>query len=196
MADKKTSLRTPTFRVSFPNLFVARAIEPGAVPKYGTSAIWTPANFTETEKDLWRKILAELNAKSLETFKSPWRDLPANVKRGLRDGREKEGMEGYGAGTYFASLTTHMQPGVVDRDPNIPIGPSHGNADRIYPGCYARATVNVYAYANKGKGVALGLMNLQFVKDGPRLDSRTDAAEDFEEVPEDMDIGGMDDMGL
>ena len=185
MAEVKRYL-TPAFRLSFPALFQAESYD-GGPPRYGLSAVWTPGKFNEKDKKLWAALRAALDAESKSRFKKAWKDLPANVKRGLRDGAERADMEGYGAGTVFASLTTKMRPGVVDQSRNK-IAPEEGNDDEIYPGCYCRATVTVYSYDNKGKGVALGLMNVQKVADGDRLDSRTDAAGDFEEV----DDGWMD----
>lgn len=172
---------TPPFRMSFPNLFEKDAMDENSVPKYGLTAVWTPSTFTDGDKKKWKALLAALDAKSREAFKKPWKDLrDAGMKTGIRDGSKKEGLEGFGKGTRFANLTTKMRPGVVDASKNK-ISPEEGNDDEIYPGCWARATVTVYSYDNKGKGVALGLMNVQKIKDGPRLDSRTDAAEDFEE---------------
>lgn len=184
MAEVKRYV-TPVFRVSFPNLFEAKAMtgpdgKPGQ-PKFGLSAVWDPSKFTEKEKELWKILGAALNGAAQEKFKCNFKDLPANVKRGLRDGNEKADLEGYGAGTRFANITSKMRPGVVNLAKE-PIGPEHGNADEIYPGCYARATVTVYTYDKIGKGIAIGLMNVQKVKDGGRLDSRTDAAEDFEDA--------------
>lgn len=186
-SDKKTvKFFTPVFRLSFPNLFVARRNEddPDAKAKFGLSAIWTPANFTPREKELWLAIMKELDAISRKDFGSPWKELPDNVKRGVRDGAAKAGMEGYGKGTRFANITTHSRPGVITKDKED-IGPEHGNTELIYPGCYCRASVNVYSYGlkkgSKGKGVALGLFNVQKIKDGPRLDNRIAAADDFDE---------------
>jgi hypothetical protein len=176
--------QTPVFRLSFPHLFVAQKFEGSGDPKFGCSAVWTPARFSDKEKELWKKLGVALDTESRSRFKMPFKDLPANFKRGIRDGAERADMEGYGAGTRFANLTTKMRPGVVDIGKNK-IGPEHGNEDDIYPGCYCRATVTVYSYDNKGKGVALGLMNVQKVKDGERLDSRTDAAEDFDDEVDD-----------
>ena len=170
---------TPVFRLSFPALFEAESYD-GGPPKFGLSAVWTPAKFSDMDKKRWKAILQALNAESQSRFKKPWKELPANIKRGLRDGAEKADMEGYGEGTRFASVSTKMRPGVIDASKNK-IGPEEGNTDDIFPGCYCRATVTVYSYDNKGKGVALGLMNVQKVADGERLDSRTDAAEDFED---------------
>jgi hypothetical protein len=203
MAEKpeKKRLATPPFRLSFPNLFVARlsSDEPGAKPKFGCSAIWTPKLFTERDKKLWTALLAELDRVAREEFKKPWKDLPDYVKRGLRDGAAKEGLEGYGPGTRFANITSNNRPGVVDihKDPDtgefIEIGPEHGNAELIYPGCYCRATVNVYSYTKKGKGVAIGLFNVQKLKDGERLDSRVAAKDDFNDDADSEWMDGADD---
>ncbi len=190
---------TPVFRLSFPHLFVAQKMEgdDNSKPKYGCQAIWTPAKFTPREKELWRAILGALDAEAKKTFKRAWKELPSNIKRGLRNGNEKDGLEGYGDGTRFASLTSKMRPGVIGNKKDeagdwIVIHPDEGNEDEIYPGCYCRATVTVYSYNNKGKGVALGLRNIQKIKDGPRLDSRADAQDDFDE---EVDSAWMDEDG-
>lgn len=171
---------TPVFRLSFPNLFEATAMDENSKPKFGLTAVWTPSKFTESDKKRWKAMMAALDAESKSAFKKAWKDLPGNFKTGVRDGAEKANLEGFGEGTKFANITTKMRPGVIDAGKSK-IGPEEGNADDIYPGCYCRATVTVYSYDNKGKGVALGLMNVQKVADGERLDSRTDAAEDFED---------------
>ncbi|WP_230228959.1 ssDNA-binding protein, partial [Allobaculum mucilyticum] len=56
----------------------------------------------------------------------------------------------------------------------------------VYSGCYARVSLNFYAFNTNGnKGVACGLGNIQKIKDGPRLGGRTTANDDF--VSEDAD---------
>lgn len=191
MAELKKYV-TPVFRASFVNAFEARAMEEGQKPKFGLTAVWTPSKFSESDKVRWKKILAALNEESMSRFKKKWKDLPANYKKGLRDGAEKADLEGFGEGTRFANLTSMMRPGVVDVN-REPIGPEHGNTDELYSGCYCRATVTVYSYDNKGKGVALGLQNIQKIKDGPRLDARTDAAEDFEDDVDSDWLEGQED---
>lgn len=195
---KKKEVRrftTPPFVVSFPNVFEAKKHEDGEGPaKFGLTAIWRPAKFTDADKVLWKKIIQELHTVSKRDFKKAWNELPDNVKRGLRDGAAKEGIEGYGDGTRFANMTTKSRPGVVDKDKNV-ISPDEGNEDLIYPGCIARATINVYSYGlkkgSKGKGVALGLFNVQVLKSNtPRLDNRVKAEDDFDE---DIDGNYLDD---
>lgn len=178
MAEVKR-YKTPPFRASFPSVFEPSSMDGGPL-KYGLSAVWTPAKFTEGDKKLWAEILKAVDEATLAKFKKKAKDLPDNYKKGIRKGEEKGDMEGYGAGTLFANLTTKIQPGVVDAGKN-PIGKEHGNTDEIYPGVWCRATITVYTYDNKGKGYALGLMNVQKIGDGPRLDSRTNAADDFDD---------------
>lgn len=170
---------TPRFVLSFPHLFEKNKFGDNAGDgKYTCSAVFRPSDFNDKEKKLWKELMAGLDGICMERFKKKWKDLPPNVKRGLRDGAEKAELAGYGEGTVFATLSTLMRPGVVDAGRNK-IAPEEGNAEEVYPGCVCRATVTIYAYDNKSKGVALGLMNIQKVADGDRLDSRTDAEDDF-----------------
>lgn len=186
-APKVKKLTTPVFRLSFPSLWLAKAstISPAtdSKPKYGCAAIWTPAEFSQQDKELWRAILAELDSVARESFNRPWKNLPED-KRGLRDGSSKSHLAGYGDGTRFANLTSLEMPGVVDLTKHD-INPAEGNTHLIYPGCFCRATVNVFAYGTKkgdlSKGTALGLRNLQKIKDGPRLDNRVAAKDDFDD---------------
>jgi len=203
---------TPVFRLSFPALYKAESYD-GGEPKFGCSAVWDPAKFTDKEKLLWKKIRGAMNDECKARFRKGIKDMPSNFKDGIRDGAEKADMEGYGKGTKFASLTTKMRPGLVDVAKRSIVTPDDvkmiekfeeqdkpyviDEGDIIYPGLYARATVVVYSYDNKSKGVSLGLMNLQKVKDGERLDSRSDAAEDFDDdYLEDDDDNLLDDDGL
>jgi hypothetical protein len=173
-------LMTPVFRVSFPSVFKASSYEGGA-PKYSVCAVWEPAKFTAKDQALWAALQGLVDTVSVEKFKKKLSALPANFKKPFRDGTEKEGLAGFGEGKVFANLSSNMKPGIIFLD-NTPLV----DPEEFYPGCYARATVTAYAYDNVGKGVALGLQNLQKIKDGDRLDSRTEPSEDFgsEEVDE------------
>ena len=177
---------TPIFRVSFPAVFEAKSFEQGP-PKFSVSAIWDPKLFTPAEKQLWAAMIGLADEVSLEKFKKKVDQLPGNFKKPVRDGAEKAGLAGYGEGKLFANLSSKMRPGLIglDRQPIL-------DAEEFYPGCYARATITAYAYDNKGKGVAFGLQNLMKVKDGERLDSRTDANEDFADTS-DEDLDRFDD---
>lgn len=174
-------LVTPIFRASFPQLFVPKAMQEGQALKYSVSAVFDPAKFNAADKARWAAIVAMCDEASMDKFKKKIAALPSTFKRPIRDGAEKE-LAGYGEGKMFANLSSKMKPGVVDTDGN------DVESDDIYPGCYMRATVSAYAYdVNGGRGVALGLQNARKVRDGERLDSRTDASSDFSGVDDDRD---------
>lgn len=195
---KGEKLTTPVFRASFvESLFKARASSdnPDAKPKFGLAAIWTPGEFSVKEKDLWRNLLKELDRAAQHEFAKPWKELSKlDIKTGLRDGAGKADYAGYGEGTRYASLTSYDPPGVCDKNKKD-ISPEDGNTDEIYAGCYCRATVVVYPYNNKGKGVAIGLRNIQKVGDGKRLDNRTAAKDDFDEDSDSKFLNSDDDYG-
>lgn len=175
-------LKTPAFRVSFPKVFEAESFNGGA-PKFSVAAVWDPSKFTPAEKRLWQAMTDLCDEVSMERFKKKMSELPANFKRAIRDGAEKADLAGYGEGTLFANLSSKMKPGLIDRTKG---GSPITDENEFYPGCYAIATVSAYSYdQGGGKGVALGLQNLMKVGDGDRLDSRTDAGDDF---ADDLDV--------
>lgn len=187
---ERVRLVTPPFVLSFPSLWTPRKPDEGeGKPKFLATAIWTPGKMTDGEKGLYRALLAELDKEARAVFGTAWKELPDNVKRGLRDGRAKADVAGYGEGTRFANMSSLNRPGVVDKRKN-PIGPEHGNEEEIYPGCICRATVNVWSYNDKYKGVGIGLLNLQKLADGDRLDNRVKAEDDFDD---DIDSRFLDD---
>ena len=179
MATK--DIMTPVFRVSFPEVFKAKAAEEGGEPKFSISMLF------EKGEDLSR-----MQNLLLEAAKEKWGD-DVNVKslrRPFRDQGEKE-ISGYVDGAYFASASSKQKPAVVDED----VEPILDQND-FYAGCYAQAKVHAYAWDNKyGKGVSFGLGNIQKVRDGERLGGRaqSDPKEDFAPV-QTQDADAMADM--
>ena len=59
----------------------------------------------------------------------------------------------------------------------------------VYSGCYCNVSVSFYGYNTNGNhGIAAGLGNVQFVKDGEALGGRSKASDDFEAMDEDDDF--------
>lgn len=167
---------TPTFRVSFPEVFEPKSFQEGQEPKYSVQMV-----FDKTED------LSKLKTLIQETAKEKWGDkVPKKLRTPLRDGDvDKEGNPNY-EGKVFVNASSKFKPGVVDQALNEII-----SKDEFYPGCYARATVNCYAYDYMGNcGLSLGLQNIQKVRDGERLDSVVDAASDFEAIVEANEVNG------
>jgi hypothetical protein len=189
--EKDVLFISPAFTLGYHEaLFTAQqgkneAGEPSGPPKYGIKAIWDPAGFGERDKALWEKLLGELDRVSREAFKKPWDKLPANIKRGLRDGAED--LEYVGEGKFFASLTSIYPIGVINLAGDE-IGPEHGNTSQIYSGAICRAQVTVYPFnVLKAKGISIGIRNLQKLKDGKRTGGGVSAKEAFgqDEIDED-----------
>jgi hypothetical protein len=78
----------------------------------------------------------------------------------------------------FISPWTKSKPGLVDAVRNEILTP-----EDVWAGQLARATVSPFYYFNSGnKGVSFALNNLQIVRaDGPRLDGRKKAVDDFDD---------------
>jgi len=165
------NLMTPEFRVSFPAVFQARAAVAGQEPKFSLGMLWPKT-----------ADLSELKAAIRAAATIKWGVDPAkwpkNLRSPLRDGAEKD-YDGYGPGVVFASASSKMRPGVVDQDVKPIIEPSE-----FYGGCYARATISVYAYDIAGnRGVAFGLRNVQKIRDGEAFSGATKPEEDFDVIP-------------
>lgn len=166
MATEK--VLTPKFRVSFPTVFVPRAAMDGAEVKYSITMLFP--------KDA---DLSRLKAIAKQAATEKWGDkIPKDLRSPFRDGDTKE-LDGY-AGMIFVAASSKMKPGLVNgnREPIIDSG-------EFYAGCYARATVNAYAYDRNGnKGVAFGLQNIQKLGEGTPFSGRTKPEEDFDAVSE------------
>lgn len=179
-APKKTDgqLTTPEFRVSFPNVFSARRMDEtdqNSKAKFSITMLFPKATNIDVLKIAVRNaVLAK------------WPDeakRPKNLRLPFRDGAEKD-YEGYGVDVIFCSATSTMKPGLVG-----PYGGPDGKVQAIiepsefYAGCYARATINAYAYEVKGnKGVAFGLRNIQKLRDGEPFSGRNKAENDFDAI--------------
>lgn len=160
-------VKTPVFRVSFPNVFEASSYN-GGEAKFGLTMCFDNA----TDRGEMERILKE-------AAHEKWgAKLPAGLRNAFRKGEEKGELQGYGPGITFAAATSKQKPGVVDAN----VQPILDRSE-FYAGCYARATVTAYAYDKNGnKGVAFGLHNVQKVKDGERFDGRSNAEDDFDAV--------------
>jgi hypothetical protein len=203
--DKKNESRvvTPPFRLSFPALFTAKkSMTEGGKPKFGCMAIWTPAEFTDKEKALWAKMMELCNAASMAKFKKPMKDLAPNFKRPFRRGDEKPEY-GMTDKNVFSNITSWYPPQIVMADAKTKVADEalrlgKSKEELLYPGCWMRASVNAYAYTNIGSGIALGLNNMMFLRDGERLDNRVEAEVEFDGWAEAVDAlppsGDIDDF--
>ena len=90
----------------------------------------------------------------------------------------------------FLNANSSDKPGIVDRQVNPILDPM-----QVYSGCYCNVSLSLYGFNSNGnRGVACGLGNIQWLKDGERLSGKADAASDFEAVADDADVLGDDDL--
>lgn len=167
-----TKVITGLVRFSYCHVFKPQAMNEGDEPKYSVS-ILIPKSDTATIEKINKAIEAAKAAGIAKLGKNG--KIPANIKLPLRDGdTEREDDETY-AGHYFLSASSFRMPGIVDKDRQAIL-----DEDEFYSGCYGRASLNFYAFAASGnKGIAVGLNNLQKLKDGERLAGGASAEEDF-----------------
>ena len=98
----------------------------------------------------------------------------AAIKLRLRDGDTEREDEAY-AGHWFINANSKTAPQIVDKAVKPIL-----DRDEVYSGCYARVSLNFYAFNSNGnKGIACGLGNIQKIRDGESLGGRSSAADDF-----------------
>ena len=98
----------------------------------------------------------------------------AAIKLPLRDGDTEREDEAY-AGHWFINANSKTAPQIGDKAVKPIL-----DRDEVYSGCYARFSLNFYAFNSNGnKGIACGLGNIQKIRDGESLGGRSSAADDF-----------------
>ena len=106
----------------------------------------------------------------------------AAIKLPLRDGDTEREDEAY-AGHWFINANSKTAPQIVDKAVKPIL-----DRDEVYSGCYARVSLNFYAFNSNGnKGIACGLGNIQKNREGESLGGRSSATDDFS-IEEDDDF--------
>lgn len=106
----------------------------------------------------------------------------AAIKLPLRDGDTEREDEAY-ARHWFVNANSKTAPQIVDKAVKPIL-----DRDEVYSGCYARVSLNFYAFNSNGnKGIACGLGNIQKIRDGESLGGRSSATDDFS-IEEDDDF--------
>ena len=168
-------------RLSYVNVFEARAMNEGQEPKYSTQIIISKDH--PQIKELKKAVIEVAKDKYPKLVKD--NKIPAKIKTPLRDGDEErdDEPEVYG-GMYFFNASNKKRPTVVDRDKT----PLTEDDNVIYSGCYANVFVDIYGFDTAGnKGVAAALGGVQFKKDGEALGGKGVTADDFDVEEDDED---------
>ena len=173
-------------RWSYANVWEAKANAEGQTPKFSVSLI-IPKDDVATIAKIKAAIKAAYD-EGQSKLKGNAKTVPALnlIKNPLRDGDvERPDDEAY-ANSYFINANSVTAPGIVDADCNPILTHSE-----VYSGVYGRASISFYAFNSNGnRGIACGLNNLQKIRDGEPLGSKSTAESDF--ATDDDDDGFLD----
>lgn len=173
----ETKPLTPKGRAAFVSVFEPRVNKKDGKKRYEMVLIFDKAAQEYDEyKDLVKRIEAAVKEK--------WPKGPPkkNFNATLLDADhfvndEGERYNGFDDDDLIAiRIWSKFPPNVVDRDPNVDLGPGDFKS-----GDYCRVSYDVYAYDNESKGVNVGLGNIQKIKNGEALGGgvKTKPADDF-----------------
>jgi hypothetical protein len=177
--NSDTKVVTGIVRLSYVHLFEPYAQDSDQDEKY-SCVILIPKSDKATLAKIDKAIKAAAEAGKNSRFDGK---IPANLVTTLHDGDEEGDLEKNPEyeGQMYMSISSNTRPGIVDKDVQDIL-----DSTEIYSGCYARVSMNAFAYNYKGKkGVSFGLNHVQKVKDGDYLGGRTRAEDDFEPVEDD-----------
>ena len=177
MAMKVTKVVTGKARLSYAHVWEPASVN-GSTPKYSVSVI-IPKNDTDTVN----RINAAIEAAIIEGVGKFGGKKPnkAALKLPLRDGdTDRPDDEAY-RNAFFINCNSTTAPQIVDRSVQPIL-----DREEVYSGCYARVSINFYAYNSSGnKGIAAGLGNIQKIADGEPLGGKTNARDEFSSLDDD-----------
>jgi hypothetical protein len=204
---------TPEFRVSYPSVLKARKVnesDPDEKAKFSIQMLFQVKE-TEKSKKAGRPVVSLKPIKDMvalicqENLGPDWAtkikerkgDDSPKYKLPFRSGGtpEKKDLDGYGEGVEFFTASSKDMPGLVGpkADPADPRKslPLENPEREFYGGCIARAQINPYWFTFKNKqgvviseGVAIGLLNVQKIRDDEPFSSRTKAEDAFAPIEE------------
>jgi hypothetical protein len=173
-----TKVITDKVRLSYVHVWEPWANAEGQEAKYSVCLL-----IPKSDKTTLAKIKAAQEA-AAEKGKSKFGGkVPSNLKTTLKDGDVDADLEKNPemAGHFYMTVSARTRPGIVDRnvDPIL-------EQSEVYSGCYARVSMNAFAYNTSGnKGISFGLNHIQKLADGEPLGGRTRAQDDFDEISDD-----------
>lgn len=179
-----SKVNTPEFRAAFPSVFRPKHNSMNNKDEYSLVALFPKgADLSMLEKAAQNALVKKFGKDkkkwpgNIAKYRSPFRDQGDREKTDPETGK-KTLPQGYEPGATYITLRSTQRPGCVDKDVQDIIDESE-----FYGGCWARASVNAFAYDQKGnRGVSFGLGNLQKLRDGDAFGNRTKPQDDFAPV--------------
>lgn len=171
-----TRIMLNNVRISYPHLFEPYGMD-GSPEKYSAAFL-----IPKTDRKNVEKVKAAIEA-AIEDGKAKKKKGfdKKNLWYPLQDGDDKDDPSYHDH--WYINAKSDKKPGVVDQQVVKILDP-----DAVYAGCIVNATVNFYPFSTNGNaGVGAGLGNIQFVKDGERLDGGASAESEFGVIEDDDD---------
>ena len=182
-------IKLKNVRISFPNLFEAKAVNGEGEPKFSAAFVIEPgsenakalaAAMDAVAKEKWGAkaagILTELKSKGRTAYK----ESPLS-----KDGEVYDGFEGM----YSLNASNAARVAVIDKD-TAPLTPQDG---KPYGGCFVDVSVDMWAQDNSwGKRINAKLRWVQFRSDGEAFSGGAPVSQDeFESIAEGADAADM-----
>jgi hypothetical protein len=176
-------------RISFPNLFEAKAINGEGEPRFSSAFVIVPGSenakllastMAAVAKEKWGAkadgILSELKSKGRVAYK----EAPLS-----KDGEVYDGFEGM----HSLNASTPTRPAVIDRDTAV-LTPADG---RPYGGCFVDCSIDLWAQDNSwGKRINAKLRWVQFRSDGDAFSGGAPVSQDeFQNIAEGASAGDL-----
>lgn len=174
--QKETKVVTGVVRLSYANIWQPKSVN-GGEEKYSVSLI-----IPKSDKKTIDAINAAVDAAIKEGVGKFGGKIPnrAALKLPLRDGDTERDDEAY-KDSFFVNANSTTPPQIVDSK----VQPILDRSE-VYSGVYARVSITFYAFNSNGnRGIACGLGNIQKVRDGEPLSSRSNAEDDFTTLDDD-----------
>jgi hypothetical protein len=174
--NTETKVVTGKVRLSYCHIFEPFTNIEGQEPKYSV-VLLIPKSDKATVAKLRKAQQAAIENAKDRLFKG---SVPKGLKTTLHDGDEEADLDRNPEyeGHYYMSVNSKTKPGVVDRNVQPIL-----DSTEVYSGCYARVSINAFAYSQAGnKGVSFGLNHVQKLEDGDFLGGRSRAEDDFDEL--------------
>lgn len=180
-------IKLTNVRLSFPDLFEAKAVNGEGKPAFAASFLIEPTD----------PQIKTINAAIAAVAKDKWgakadavlKQMRAADKVCLHDGDTKAQYQGY-EGMMFISSRSQTRPLVIDRDKS----PLTSEDGKPYSGCYVNCSLELWAQDNSfGKRINAQLGGVQFNTDGDAFSGGGSAADegDFDEITDGADADSL-----
>lgn len=160
--------------------------------RFAYMSCWAPSSNYNSKKYSLVALVSKKDSETIEliqkTIESVMNEsaekwggvIPPSIRLPFHDGDVEKPDNPIFRKNYYLNAKSKNPPQIVDEMVNPIV-----NREEVYAGCYGNVSLVFYPYnvgGNKGIGVALG--NIQKTKDGPFLNGRVDAKDEFVPVTE------------